>query len=218
MNIINLLNLIKDQVDYTTATAIIDDFFTEYREKYAKARYTKTTAKNMIEKYITNAKYKDHEVSGIYATDATALFVDEKQVDAKTNAAERNDLAKIVTETMKGRRPVDCHYLIDSMVLYKLLEKQQFQQYFIRIGDYYYNPDFIDVMLQCVATDKNSYIQIEVCENGALVLSQNNGAVAFVLPYIWEKVEAAKNVNFGDFLKLIDDVKSNLLNEALKTA
>lgn len=218
MNIINLLNLIKGQVDYETATAIIDDFFTEYREKYAKARYTKTTAKNAIEKYIAAAKYKDHDVSGIYATDATALFVDEKHVNTKTNAAERNDLAKNVTETMKNRRPVDCRPLIESVVLYKLLERQQFQQYFIRIGDYYYNPDFIETMLQCVTTDKNTYIRLEVCKNGALVLSQNNGAVAFVLPYIWEKVEAAKNVNFSDFLKLIDDIKSDLLNEALKTA
>jgi hypothetical protein len=218
MNIINLLNLIKDQVDYTTATAIIDDFFTEYREKYAKARYTKTTAKNAIEKYITYAKYKDQNVPGIYATDATALFIDEKQVDAKTNAAERNDLAKIVTDTMKNRRPVDCHCLIESVVLYKLLEKQQFQQYFIRIGDYYYNPDFIEGLIQCVATDKKTYIRVEVCENGALVLSQNSGAVAFVLPYMWEKTEAAKNVNFRDFLKLVDDIKSDLLNDTLKTA
>jgi hypothetical protein len=218
MNIINLLNLIKDQVDYTTATAIIDDFFTEYREKYAKARYTKTTAKNTIEKYIAAAKYKDQDVAGIYATDATALLVDEKRVNAKTNAAERNDLAKIVTDTMKNRRPVDCRCLTESVVLYKLLEKQHFQQYFIRIGDYYYNPDFIEGLIQCVATDKKTYIRVEVCENGALVLSQNSGAVAFVLPYMWEKTEAAKNVNFGDFLKLIDDIKSDLLNDTLKTA
>lgn len=216
MNIINLLELIKDQIDYTTARQIIDDFMKEFSTEYKKARYTPGTAKKAIEKYILAAKYKDEKTTGIYATPATILMINCNENKTGPQTETKNDLAKVAIDMMKNRRPVEC-YFIDSIILYKQLKKQADHEYYLRIDNRYYNPALIAEMLQCVVTNKEKYIRAEMCENGALFIQQD-GAAALILPYIWENVHMTKNVNFKDFMEYTKAIENELLNDVLKTA
>ena len=211
MNIINLLELIRNQVDYTTAHKIIDDFMTGYGENHINARYTKGTAKKAIDNYIKAAAYKDGENIGIYTNGRTVLMTTET---AETAAKVSPHLEKRIVEMIKDRQPEDC-YLIDSILLYKALKKQENQDYFLQIGGRFYNPDLVNEVLNCVCTNKEKYIRCDICTNGALFIQQDTTA-ALILPIVRDKCHISENVNFRDFLKYIKELENNLLNEAIR--
>lgn len=214
MNIINLLELIKNHVDYTTAHKIIDDFITNFGENYHNARYTAGTAKKAIENYIKAANYKDGENIGIYTNGKTVLMTTET---AETAAKISPNLEKRICEMIKGRQPDDC-YLIDSILLYKALKKQENQDYFLEISGQYYNPELVNEVLACVCTNKEKYIRVDICTNGALFIQQDTTA-ALILPIIREKCHISQNVNFRSFLEYTKELENNLLtNEIKKTA
>lgn len=217
MNQLELLNLIKDQIDYTTFNKINNDFMDDFATEYKKARYTAGTAKKAIQEYIANANYKDETTPGVYATPATILMIAENQ-DIKEN--EKTDakkgLAKMTIEMLKNRRPTEC-YFIESVILYKQLKKQADHTYYLRVGDRYYNPALINEMLKCIVTNKEKYIRAGICENGALFIQQD-GAAALILPYMWKECYFANNVNFRDYLEFTKTIENDLLNDVLKTA
>lgn len=219
MNIINLLSILKNQIDYTTFQRIKDDFMEDYREEYKKLRPCKSTMEKAIKKYIAGATFKDDQKTGTYSNGYTALMIAGDIESAESDRIQKVDLASKVLEMFKTRRPVDC-YFMDSIALYKALKKQEQQDYLLHIDGHYYNAKYITEMIECIADSKERYISCEICENGALLIKQKNAAL--ILPVVVREKRSqndcachpSKNVNMQDFLRYCDGIEK----EKLKTA
>jgi len=213
MNHINLLEILKNQIDYDTYIRIQSDFMIEYNEIYKNIRPCKSTQEKAIKKYISAATLKDEKTATYTKGGTTCLLLKRDRTEAEPENLKKIDLAEKITAMFKNRRPAEC-YFFDSIALYRALKKQQKQDYFLHIAGHYYNAALIAEMLECIADNKERYIQAEICENGALLIRQKYAAL--ILPVNVTTCHPSKNVNMQDFLKYCDGIDKYILSKELK--
>lgn len=213
MNIINLLNLIRDQIDYSTYDQITSDFMINcFSEERSKLRITKSEREKAVNKYISEALYKDSQGTGIYSTGHTALMVQGFRPEAENKNIQAVDLSGPVMSLWKDRRPTDC-YIIDSIALYKALKKQEDLEYRLLLDGHLYNAKYIAEMTACIADNKDAYIRCDIVKNGALILQQNSN-VAVILPIVGDGCHASKNINAKDFFSLLTEIEKSYTKTA----
>lgn len=208
MNIINLLSILKNQIDYTTFQRIKDDFMKDYREEYKKLRPCKSTMEKAIKKYIAGATFKDDQKTGTYSNGYTALMIAGDVESAESDRIQKVDLASKVLEMFKTRRPVDC-YFMDCIAFYKAMKKQEKKNYLLNIDGHFYNAVYVSEMVECISDKKEAYIRADICENGALIIKQKYAAV--ILPVCANACDPAQNVNIQDFFKMCESIEKSKL-------
>lgn len=214
MNFINLMELIKDNIDLDIFTALHNDFSDAFAAEYQNLKPCKSSIAKAIKKYVGGAKYKD-ATTAIYTTGVTVLLLDKPAADAEDPHLQTTDLATPVSAMLKDRKPVDC-WFFESIALYKVLKKQEKQDYFLQIDGHYYNASLVAEMIECIADNKDRYICAQICSNGALCIQQKHAA--FVLPVKTNGCPVSKNVNARDFFKYVKDLDDGYTKSAIKTA
>lgn len=215
MNFVNILETIKGHIDFTAFETLRNDFIENaFQEEYKKLRPTKSGSEKAIAKYVSKATYKDAEKVGAYSNGYTILLLAKDQPEAEKNIKSIN-LAEKVLDMIKNRRPAEC-YFFDSIALYKALNRQQKDDYLIKIDDHFYSAALVAEMVDCIVTSKTQYIRAEICENGALMIKQTNAAL--ILPVSCTACHPSKNANMQDFLKYLDEIEKAYIDEIRKTA
>lgn len=215
MNFINLLNLIKNQIDNSTFQTLRDDFLDDYATEYKNLRPCKSVSDKAIKKYISGAKIKD-EKTATYTTGKTVLLLNKPIPEAESKDLQTKNIAPQIIEMWQDKKPTSCFFM-DSIALYKTLKKQEKTDYFLHIDGHYYNAALIAEMVECIATNKDTYIQADICKNGALFIRQN-GNGALILPVVRNGCPEAQNVNMQDFLLFVDRIEKKLLDDIKRTA
>ena len=214
MNTIRLLEMIKNQIDYSTFQAIQSDFFDSFNNEYGKISTCKSARERAIKRYISNATHKDQR-PGTYTNGKTALLIRQDYNDIEPKNIQTTDLGKLITDMWKNKRPTHC-YFFDCVALYKTLKKQESLEYLLPIDGHYYNIALVAEMLECIADSKEAYVSAEICENGALLLKQKYAAL--VLPVMRSGLPITHNVNMQDFLKYINDIEKSFIEDIKKSA
>lgn len=217
MNFANLLENIKNGIDYNAFSVLLNDFMeNSFAAAYDSIKPCKSTAEKAVRRYIANASYKDEKTKGVYTNGKTALILSDDITDAEPETLKRIGLANGIIAMWENRKPTHC-YFIDCIALYKAYKKQQKAEYFLQLDGNYYNAALISEMVECIATKKEQYISAEICENGALLIKQNGGA-ALILPVKRGACHISQNVNFQDFLKYLDETEKDFIAEIRKRA
>lgn len=211
MNFINLLETLKKDISYDSFTQLQSDFMeNDFYTAYKSLKPCKSTMQSAIKKYLSACTYKD-EKTATYTTGVSALFLSAPIPEGENLKTE--DLSKNLLPMMKNRRPADC-YFFDSIALYKALKKQENKTYFLEIDGHFYNAAIIADLLPCVADNKSNYVSAEICENGALLMRQKNGAL--ILPVVRDSCHVSENVNMQDFLRYCDNMEKSFFSKELK--
>ena len=213
MNFVNLMETIKKQINFDAYSRIHMDFMDDYSDTYKNIKACKSTQERAISKYISAATMKDEKTATYTKAGTTVLLLDKDRPGAESIKCV--DLASKITDMWKDRRPAEC-YFFDSIALYKTLKKQEKTDYLLRVGDYYYNAALIAEMIECIADDKEKYIQADTCKNGALMIRQKYAAL--ILPVVVPTCHPSKNVNMQDFLKYCDRIEKDLLKAEIHAA
>lgn len=215
MNFINLLSILKDQIDHDTFTRLHDDFISDYQANYKALRPCKSTMEKAIRRYTSKATLKDEKTATYTAGGATVLLLDTPRQDAEPENLRTADLSTKIIESWKGRRPTDS-YFFDDIALYKTLNKQEKQNYFLKLDGHLYNASLVAEMVECIADNKDRYIQAEICNNGALLIRQKYAAM--ILPVNITACNPSQNINMQDFIKLIRSIENEYKNDSIKAA
>ena len=221
MNYINLLELIKNHINYDVFKALNDDFLKDYQAEYKNLRPCKSAAEKAIKNYVSRATFKD-EKTAVYGDGHTCLIVSNYIPEAENAKIKSVDLATPVKDMFSDRVPTEC-YFMDCLALYKTLKKQAKQDYFLEIDGHFFNAGLVAEMLDCIATKKETYIRAELCKLGstarrALMISQGAGAVAIILPVVGRSADITKNINAQTVFKHIDGIREALFDAALQAA
>ena len=214
MNFINMMEILKNQINFDTYRILYDDFMESYSAEYRKLRPCKSVSDRAIKKYISGVRYKDDNNTGIYTDGVTILMIGHDIQDAEKNTTSKN-LRELITGMWKNKKPVDC-YFMDSIALYKAMKKQEDKKYLLCIDGHYYDAALITQMMECIATSKEQYIRAEICENGALLIQQKY--MAMILPVNTKTCHPSANINSQDFLKCCASIENSYFKDILKTA
>lgn len=214
MNFIKLMETIKEQINFETFGMLRTDFFNQFQDEYKNIKPCKSTQEKAIQRYISKATYKDEKTPGAYTNGHTALILSADRPECEKDIRKTNVAEKLL-EMFKGKRPTDC-YFFDSIALYKALNRQQKDNYLIKIDDYFYSAALVAEMVDCIATSKTQYIRAEICENGALMIKQTSAAL--ILPVSCTACHPSKNANMQDFLRYLDSIEKGYIEEIRKTA
>ena len=221
MNYINLLELIKNNINYNVFKALNDDFLKDYQAEYKNLRPCKSAAEKAIKNYVSRATYKD-EKTAVYGGGHTCLILSNYIPEAENAKIKSVDLATPVKDMFSDRVPTDC-YFMDCLALYKTLKKQEKQDYFLEIDGHFFNAGLVAEMLDCIATKKETYIRAELCKLGstarrALMINQGAGAVAIILPVVRDAVSIAQNINAQTVFRYTGAIETKLFDAALQAA
>lgn len=214
MNYINLMELIKDNINLDIFTTLHNDFSDAFAAEYQNLKPCKSSMAKAIKKYVNGAYRKDTNTA-TYTTGATLLMLDKPAADAEDPHLQTADLAMPVAAMLKDRRPVDC-YFFESIALYKVLKKQEKQDYFLQLDGHYYNASLVAEMIECITNNKDRYICAQICPNGALCIQQQQAAL--ILPVKRNGCPIAQNVNSRDFFKYVKEIEDGYTKDAIKTA
>lgn len=215
MNFLNLLETVKNQIDYSTFQTLQEDFMEQFRDEYAKIRPCKSVSEKAIAKYIKAASLKDDKTATYTKEGTTALLLGNGRPLNEGASVKKSELAPHLLEMLKTKRPSDC-YFFDSLAMYKALKKQESRNYFLKIDGHIYNAALVAEMVECIATSKEKYISAEICENGALLIRQNHAAV--IMPISFHDCPTCANVNAQNILKHFRAIETSYLDEIKRTA
>lgn len=213
MDFIRLMELLKTQIDFETFERLTNDFLDEYANEYKKIKYSRKTAEKAQKEYVKNATLK--ESRNVFADGYTILFSNLRFDEV---LKEKNDVfAKTCIDFLESGKPVD-NYIIDDVVLYETLRKQENRDRYIVIDGTLYNPAFVKKGVSCVITNKNAYVRVEKTKDNALLIFGDAG-VFLVLPIAYGgEPHITKTINQQSILKYFQGIKETLLNKAIKTA
>lgn len=217
MNFANLLENIKNGIDYNAFCALRNDFIeNQFHAAYDSLRPCKSTAEKAVKRYIAAAPYKDAKTKGVYTDGKTALILSDDKPEAENEKIQKIEIAEKIIETWKNRKPSHCYFL-DSIALYKAYKKQEKAEYLLHLDGNYYNAAFISEMIECIAIKRDEYISAEICENGALLVKGKGGA-ALILPVKRTGCHISRNINSQDFFKYLSDIEDKYIEEIKKSA
>lgn len=213
MDFVRLMELLKTQIDFETFERLTNDFLDEYANEYKKIKYSRKTAEKAQKEYAMNATLKE---SRNVFTDGHTILFSNLRIDGV--ATEKNDnFANACLDFLQNGKPVD-NYIIDDVVLYETLRKQENRERYMVIDGTLYNPAFVKKGVSCVVTNKTAYVRVEKTKDNALLIFGDAG-VFLVLPIAYGgKPHITKTINQQSILKYFQGIKETLLNKAIKTA
>ena len=218
MNFANILENIKNGIDYNAFCTLRNDFIeNQFHAAVDSLKPCKSTADKAVKKYIAAAPYKDEKVKGVYTDGKTALILSDDLPEAENQEIKKIEIAEKIMEMWKDRKPAHCYFL-DSVALYKAYKKQEKAEYLLHIDGNYYNAAFVAEMVECIATKRDEYISAEICENGALLMKGSGHGAAFILPVKRSDCHISRNVNAQDFFKYLSDIEDGYIEEIKKSA
>ena len=217
MNYLNMMELLKDQINYETFYRIKEDFIDAWREEYRKIRPCTSAAEKAQKRYMTDARKDEHE-SGLYTTGTTVLY-SSLGIDIDRPNINKCDIREAFLGFFKDKKPVDAR-IEESIALYKILKKQEKQDYRFIIDGNSYNMQYIAELYDCIALKKDEYIYTYyVTTDGKhpALLMQGKAGIAVILPIIYSG-HFSQNCNFTDFCKYNDEIDRAKIDEIRKSA
>lgn len=225
MNYYEMMELVKNQIDFTTYTTLKNDFNNKFNTELKKIQINNTTRKNAIKSYLTHSNImQDIKYSNqlVFTDGVSVLNIASNPENMKTYEAEKKceKCANYLLEAFKTMHPTNTAYIWESVAVARALGwAPNTTDYLIEIDGNYYNFSLVYSLWGCIADKNNAYsVDCMLCDAGKRksLLMRSKYGCALLLPVARDALHITKNVSFRayiDYEKANEDYFINLIKK-----
>jgi len=225
MNYYEIMELVKNQIDFATYETLKNDFNDRFNAELRKIQINNTTRKNAIKSYLAHDNImQDNKYNNqlVFSDGVSVLNIISTPENMKTYEAEKKSdkCADYMLEAFKTMRPTDTPYIWESVAVARALGwTPNTTDYLIEIDGNYYNFSLVYSLWGCIA-DKNNANSIDcmLCDAGKRksLLMRSKYGCALLLPVARDALHISKNVGFRayiDYEKANEDYFINIIKK-----